>query len=86
VPVLVIRYGFAREAGDVGGVDGAAVVEVDAALAMPRKREMVEGRGRAIGLRNERDMEDDTVDRITAAIFCSLELSKKSVSRVVVGW
>jgi len=50
VVVLVTRYGLGT---DVAGIAGEADVE---ALAIPKKHLSVDGRGSAIGRRNERDM------------------------------
>jgi hypothetical protein len=68
VPVFVIQYflcsGF--EVEERGGGGGIAVVD---AFAMPRKRWSVDGRGRAIGLRNWRDIEEDMVE-LQSVVSC----------------
>jgi len=63
VPVLVTRYGLDVEiaaglgiAAGFGGADGFLEEAVVEALAMPRKCLSVEGRGRPIGRRKERDI------------------------------
>ena len=58
VPVFVTQY--VRSFGFVVEEEGGGIAVVDA-LAMPRKRLSVDGRGRAMGRRNGRDIEDDMV-------------------------
>ncbi len=62
----VIRYGFGfagvaawAGGGDTGEED--ALVAVVEAFAIPRKRWMVDGRGRAMGLRKRRGVEEEAM-------------------------
>jgi hypothetical protein len=55
VPVRSTRYGFVGAGVEEGGDAGEAVVVE--ALAMPRKRVSVDGRGRPSGRRKGSDME-----------------------------
>jgi hypothetical protein len=76
VVVRVTLYGFAVVAEVLEGEgDGTEVVE---ALAMPRKCFNVEGRGRAIGLRNERDIEEAESCVRLLMVFSPDQISVKS--------